>query len=409
MTRKPLRMRLRPIIWLYTFPYLIRHRCKIKKVNMKGIKPPYLMLGNHNSFMDFRVASKANFPHRSNYVSAINGFMGRERLARFVGTICTRRFNSDSLLVRQLRRVVQRGDIAVMYPEARYTLCGTPTVLPQSLGKLIKFLNVPVVTLIGHGTHINSPFWHIGDRMVRPIEAEMTCVLDRDRIKELSAEEINEIINEKFKYDDFRWQKEKGIRVTLPDRAEGLHAVLYQCPNCGTEYRMETEGVLLRCRHCGKEWEMTELGELRALTGETEFSHIPDWYEWERENVRKEVAAGEYSFSSPVRVDLLPNADGFVDLGEGTLTHDMNGFALEGEYEGEHYRVEKPVKSLYSCQIEYNYRDSGRDCIGLNTNRDTFYVFPLRDDFSVTKISLAVEEMYKLREEEEKLLTEKKE
>ncbi|MBQ6540347.1 MAG: hypothetical protein IJL71_04910, partial [Oscillospiraceae bacterium] len=84
---------------------------------MKGIKPPYLMLGNHNSFMDFRVASKANFPHRSNYVSAINGFMGRERLARFVGTICTRRFSSDSLLVRQLRRVVQRGDIAVMYPE----------------------------------------------------------------------------------------------------------------------------------------------------------------------------------------------------------------------------------------------------------------------------------------------------
>ena len=40
-----------------------------------------------------------------------------------------------------------------------------------------------------------------------------------------------------------------------------------------------------------------------------EFSHIPDWYEWERENVRREVKAGTYSSGElPVRVDTLPNA-----------------------------------------------------------------------------------------------------
>ena len=140
MTQEPKRQCLRPVIWLYVFPELFKHRFKLRKHNMKGVKPPYLLLCNHNAFIDFRVAGRAVFPRRSNYVSAINAYVGQEWLVRTVGCICTRRYNSDPLLVRQLRRVVKRGDVAVMYPEARYTLCGTPTVLPASLGKLVKFL-----------------------------------------------------------------------------------------------------------------------------------------------------------------------------------------------------------------------------------------------------------------------------
>ena len=65
---------------------------------------------------------------------------------------------------------------------------------------------------------------------------------------------------------------------------------------------MTSFGTTLRCESCGKEWEMTELSELRAKEGETEFSHIPDWYEWERKNVRAEVERGEYCFRCKARV-----------------------------------------------------------------------------------------------------------
>ena len=41
----------------------------------------------------------------------------------------------------------------------------------------------------------------------------------------------------------------------------------------------ERNGTEIFCEECGKRWRMTELGELEALSGETEFSHIPDWYE----------------------------------------------------------------------------------------------------------------------------------
>ena len=46
---------------------------------------------------------------------------------------------------------------------------------------------------------------------------------------------------------------------------------------------------VIYCEVCGKRWRMTELGELEALSGETEFSHIPDWYKWERDEVKKEI------------------------------------------------------------------------------------------------------------------------
>ena len=58
---------------------------------------------------------------------------------------------------------------------------------------------------------------------------------------------------------------------------------------------------------------MSELSELSADDGKTEFSHIPDWYEWERENVRREVEAGTYSSGPlPVKVNSLPNAKKFI-------------------------------------------------------------------------------------------------
>lgn len=141
---------------------------------------------------------------------------------------------------------------------------------------------------------------------------------------------------------------------------------------------------------------MSEYGELSAVDGPTEFSHIPDWYEWERSQVREEIESGVYRFESEVLVDTLPNSKGFIHLGKGRLVHDMSGFLLEGEYEGSPYKVSISAKSLYSCHIEYNYLGKHGDCIDLNTLTDTFYIYPTCSLFSVTKIALATEEMYKL-------------
>lgn len=403
MNADPVRTKwyLRPITILLSLPDVIKHKNIIHKDRTEGLKAPFVLLCNHNAFMDFKVATKAIFPMRANYVVAIDGFIGREKLLRDVGCICKRKFTNDTMLIRQLVKTIKHGDVAIIYPEARYSLCGTTAVLPKSLEKLCKLLKVPVAVLICHGHHINSPFWNLHDRGVKPTEAEYSLLFTKEELENASVDEINRKIVEAFQYDDFAWQKEKGMKITYKGRAEGLHKVLYQCAACGKEHKMKSSGTILSCGSCGKEWEMTELGELRGLDGKTEFSHIPDWYEWERANVRKEVESGTYNSGElPVRVDTLPNAKKFIRLGEGTLVHDMNGFTVRGtDVDGDPFEMIKSVPSLYSCHIEYEYLGKFGDCVDLNTLEDTWYIYPDPDrcDFSVTKMALATEELYRYK------------
>jgi len=397
MTRKPNRQWnvLRPITWIASFPDCIFHKAQINKDNMPAdLKPPYFLLCNHNAFMDFKVMTKAVFPYRASYVVAIDGFIGRGWLLRAVGCICNRKFVKSVNLVKNMIHAKNNGDIVALFPEARYSLCGTTAILPKSLGKMVRMMNVPVVTLIMHGHHINSPYWNTGNRKVKPVESEMKLLFTQEETQSLSIDELNEKIVEAYQYDEYAWQKERGIRVTAKNRAEGLHKVLYQCAACKAEFKMSSKGTILTCDACGKSWEMSELGELSAQTGETEFSHIPDWYEWERENVKKEIEEGAYSFKSNVRVESLPNDAKFIVFEErGELTHSMDGFRLTGLYKGEPYDITWPVSSLYSCHVEYDYMGRG-DCIDLNTTEDTLYLFPEKGSFSVTKISLATEELF---------------
>ncbi|MCR5465636.1 MAG: 1-acyl-sn-glycerol-3-phosphate acyltransferase [Lachnospiraceae bacterium] len=407
MSKPPVRTKwyLRPLTYILSAPDVFKHRTKISKTRTEGLKPPYLMLCNHNSFLDFKVLTKAIFPSRANYVVAIDGFIGREKLLRNVGCICKRKFTNDIVLVKQLKQVLKNGDIAVVYPEARYSLCGLTAVLPESLGKLCKAMKVPVVTFICHGNHVTSPFWNLHDRGIKPTEAEMTLLFTPEELSGMSVEEINKKLVEAFQYDDYRWQKERGLRTKYKKRAEGLQKVLYQCPACKTEFRMETEGTKLRCKACGKTWVLSELNELTAEDGQTEFSHIPDWYEWERSNVRAEVEAGTYTSGElDVHVDSLPNAKGYVRLGNGKMVHDEKGFRVWGtDDQGMAFSMEIPAATQYSVHIEYEYLGKYGDCVDLNTLQDTWYVYPHGNDFAVTKMALATEELYqKIRREENK-------
>ena len=66
---------LRLLTWIISFPTVWLQRSKISKEGMNGIKGSYLMLCNHNAFLDFMVATAAIFPRSANYVVAIDGFI----------------------------------------------------------------------------------------------------------------------------------------------------------------------------------------------------------------------------------------------------------------------------------------------------------------------------------------------
>lgn len=385
------------LIWLLSRIMLIGKKFKVEKINMEGLKPPYMLLSNHMYFIDFELGAMGTFPHRVNNVVSIDGYYRRPWLMELIGAICTRKYTMDLHLVKSISRVLKRGDILCMYPEARYSPCGTLSFLPESLGKLIKMNKVPVVAMVHHGNYLHSPFWNYRQKRKVPLHTTMTLILTPEQIKSMTVEEINAKVKEALSYDDYRYQKEQGILVTEPFRAEGLHKVLYQCPHCMAESKMDSKGTELFCKECGKRWNLNEDGTLTALEGETEFSHIPDWFDWERAQVCKQIAEGTYSFSDEVEVYSLPRCWRFIKLGKATLKHSMeDGFTLEGFYRGENYRIQRTPQETNSLHIEYDYcYIKPFDCVDISTERDSFYCYPTKENV-VTKLAFATEELYRL-------------
>ena len=386
------------LIWLLCRCSLIGKQYKVEKINMEGLKPPYILLSNHMYFIDFKLAAMGTFPHRVNNVVSIDGYYRRPWLMELIGSIGTRKFTMDLHLLKSIRKVTKRGDILCMYPEARYSPCGTTSYLPESLGKLVRMNKVPVVAVVHRGNHLHSPFWNFRKKRKVPFHTTMTQVLTAEQAQTMTADEINAVLRQALEYDDYRYQKENGILITEPYRAEGLHKVLYQCPHCMTESKMASQGTEIFCTECGKRWNLNEDGTLSALEGETEFSHVPDWFEWEREQVKKQVEEGTYSFDDEVEVYSLPRCWRFMKLGKAKLTHDReNGFVLEGFYRDQPYRIQRTPLETNSLHIEYDYcYIKPFDCVDISTENDSYYCYPTRENV-VTKLAFATEAIYQLK------------
>lgn len=397
MIKKPVRQRvyLTPLTWLLSLPTWITRRVRINKHNMEGLKKPYVLLCTHHSFVDFKVTTKATFPQRLNYIIAIDGFIKREWLLRNVGGICKRKFTNDTRLIKQIRYILNdKKGIVAIYPEARYSLIGTTAILPDSLGKMVKLLKKPVVVLNMHGNYLMQPVWNLDKRKVN-LTADMTQIVRNEEIETLSVDEINQRINEAFIYDEYQYQLDNKIKIDFKDRLKGISSVLYQCPHCLEEHVMTSDKNELWCESCGEKYIQDEYGRISNLNGNSKFTHIPDWYEFIRNQVRKEILDGKYYFKDLVRVESLPNSKGYHVLGEMTLTHDDKGFLLEGEINGKPFVLNKEVLSMYSLHIEYNYMNKG-DCLDLSTLDETYYIYPLTKKNVVTKLHFAVEELYKI-------------
>lgn len=377
-----------PLVWGGSWLMTRKGGLRIEKRNMKGLKPPFLVFSTHQGFADYYIAPLAIFPHRANYVSDMEGFAAfGEWLYRAIGCIGKRRYVPEYYVIRNIRHALKNGQSVVIFPESRHCNAGTTSYIPQNLGRLAKHLGVPVVTLSVHGSYLASPFWDESRTRKVPMEATLECICTGEALSGIPEEALQQKIAEKLQYDEYAWQREQQIAITVPHRAEGLHLPLYQCRSCGTAFRMQSEGIRLRCGACGREWEMDVYGTLHSQGEEI---YIPDWYEWERANTEEALVQGKFVCDFPVRVEALPNARGFITLGDGRLTHAGDGFVLE--IAGK--RLCFPDRGRESVQTEYDYRGRGA-CIVLSDRDCCYYIYSEDLAFSPTELQFAGEWFYR--------------
>ena len=329
---KPRRMGMfwRVLIKLLSATNLRRYHVKYQEIGMERLAKdePSLVLMNHSSFIDMQMVGDYLFPRPFSVVTTTDAYVGLAWVLKAIGCIPTQKFVSDITLIRDMKYALENNrTTVVMYPEACYSFDGTSATLPDTLGGLVKLLRVPIVTIITHGAFVREPLYN----MLRPrkvdISAHVTYLLSPADTESMSVEQINERIGEAFGFDHFRYQQENGIRIDEDFRADGLERVLYKCPHCLSEGCAEGRGIQWKCRACGKTYELTEFGTLRALDGESAYTHIPDWFTWQREQVKSAIERGEYQLDVDVDIYMMVDYKAMYHVGEGHLLHNAEAIA----------------------------------------------------------------------------------
>ncbi len=379
-------------------------KCNYIGMDKLGKKEPCLILMNHSCFMDLEIAETVLYPRPLNIVCTSDGFVGKNWLMRHIGCIPTNKFIADFVMVKNMKYALETLKSSVlMYPEASYSFDGTATPLPETLGRCLKLLNVPVVMIRTYGAFARNPLYN--NLQVRQVDvsADVKYLLSPEDIQQKSVDELNEILKHEFTFDNWKWQQDNKVVINEPFRADCLNRVLYKCCVCGAEGRMEGKGTQLKCGHCNAKWELTENGFLNLNSEECQvdiknsnsFTHVPDWYNWQREQVRQEIKSGLYSINADVDIYMMVDTKAIYKVGSGHLRHDLNGFVLDG-CDGKLHYEQKP-KASYSLYSDYYWYEIG-DMICIGDMKTLYYCFPKNTGDIVAKARIATEELYKFSE-----------
>ncbi len=359
---------------------------------------PCLILMNHSSFIDLEIVSSVFYPKPFSIVCTSDGFVGKEWLMRSLGCIPTKKFITDVSLIADMKAALEEKKTSVlMYPEASYSFDGSATALPRGLGLLLKRLAVPVLMVRTYGAFARDPLYNCLQKRKVKVSAEIYSLFTKEEVASLDRKTLDEKLDEAFTFDHFTWQRENNVRITEPFRADGLERILYKCPVCGKEEMTEGKGEDFTCKACNLSWHMDELGRLENAEGKG-FSHVPDWYAWERSEVKRELEEGSYLLDTPVKILMLVDYKAVYDVGEGRLRHNSEGFRLDG-CEGKLHFERGPLDN-YGLYADYYWYELG-DVIAIGDENAVYYCFPEKG-VPVAKARLAAEELYKMKKAERK-------
>ena len=359
-----------------------------------GKREPCLILMNHSCFTDLLIAETVFKNRPMNIVCTSDGFVGKNWLMRHLGCIPTNKFVTDFVLVKNIKYALEKLKTSIlMYPEASYSFDGTATPLPDTLGKFLKLLKVPVVMVRTYGAFARDPLYNNLQKRQVNISADIKYLLSPQDIEQKTPAELNEILKIEFTFDNWEWQRQNNVKITEPFRADYLNRVLYKCCKCGAEGKMLGKGTKLTCSACNSEWTLTEEGTLEPAD---KFAMIPAWFQWEREQVRNEITQGKYHLKTEVEIYMMVNTKAIYHVGQGVLEHSAVGFTLDGCNGKLHYE-QKPLAN-YSLYSDYYWYEIG-DMICIGDMKTLYYCFPKQSGDIVAKARIATEELYKMNKQ----------
>ena len=286
------------------------------------LREPALVLSNHSSFWDPMFLSLAA-GRAIHFLATELAFSGGPIgwVHRFFGAVPKRKYTADPRAILRLRRWRDLGGSIGLFPEGERTWDGRPLPILPGIEKLVRAMDLPVVTMRVYNGWRQSPRWAAAFRRGR-----VHVAVDRPRrfTDRDSLQSIRRYIEQRISVDAETapcWPV-RGRRL-----AAGIGNVLFACPACLRLDAIDERGDTVACRHCGAAWRVdTECRLLPAdggdaLTLRAAADHLRGRFPEPWLPADGALPAGELLRSEPVRLyDITDPAPALIARGPLVLT-----------------------------------------------------------------------------------------
>ena len=334
------------IVRIYFFVCGVR----VKTVSrIERVEMPSIVLCNHGSFIDFVYAMSLLRKYKPHFIGARLYFYHKYLgwLLRTVGAFPKSMFAPDMENARNCFTVLRRKNMLAMMPEARLSTAGQFEDIQENTYSFLKTAGVNIYTVKIDGNYLADPKWGKGFRRGAVVEAELDILYTAEEIAALSLEDMKQGIQQRLFYDEFEWLKQRpDIRYHSRRMAEGLENILTFCPICGGRYTIRTKKDKVYCQHCGY---LTSLDKRYAFTGDFRFENLAQWYNWQKEQLEKEIAENAgYELASKVELRLPGTGKGLTRHGGwGVCALNREGLTYTGTKEGENVEIHFNLQRIY--------------------------------------------------------------
>jgi len=378
-----------------------KYNCHYEYIDkISDCEGPCIVIFNHLSRLDHLYVIEASYPKRVNMVAGYNEFFRSHLNWAFthINIIPKKQYTpKDVFGLKVMMSILKKGGSFAFAPEGLATNDGMNKPIVPGTGHLLKHFNVPVYFVELHGQYLQNTKVCLDERYGETY-AKVQLLFSKDDLAKYKEEEIDDIINTRFRVDEYAWQKERKIKWdTKNNICSHLEDLIFTCPKCGKRFTMVGEGNRLYCKECNESLTMDDYYEFHKENEDSVLIDSPSSYmNKQRIDIIKEIRQDKnYSYKERVNIGLLPNDHLIKDkktseiVGTGLFTIDHYGV---------HYKDD--VDSKYDFDINYNniytvITEWDSSYINIYNNGEYTDIFPLERRSSLF-MSALIEEMHRL-------------
>lgn len=324
---------------------------------IRRLPRPFIVLGNHPSYLDPFLAGCILYPLKINFLAAATFFRNKKlRTPLYLGGIIPKsQFRPDPASIKSMLKVVKRKGILGIFPEGARSIDGTCLPVEDSIAKFIKKVGGSVVLSSSSGSYLTWPRWSTSGFRKGKILVDVRILFTQEEVETLPTQDLQAGIVRALDFDEYAWQEKNRVPFRSKAPARGLHNILHQCPACGKRWVMDTTDTTLFCRSCGNTAVMDLYGFLNpAVAGSVVHKTVRDWNRWQIRDMAASIGTDSFYIEEEADLFIAEGQDKpYHPAGNGTIRLARNGFLFRGNFLGDTVEKAFPMQGILGISSDF--------------------------------------------------------